>query len=137
MKSACSGMCKMFRSRSFCTCANYSGLCSPLIHSVVSKPRIRLRGCIHCPHMREDKFWHGTVHIIANIVCCVSPALYGLGILPIYIFKTVLSRLIKFIFSSPGLCPWRAYVVTLALASASASTSASALAQCLSFQKCA
>ena len=38
-------------------------------------------------------------------------------------------------FSSPGLCPWRAYVVTQALASASAS--ASALAQCLSFQMCA
>ena len=31
------------------------------------------------------------------------------------------------IFSSPGLCPWRAYVVTQALASASA------LAVCLSF----
>ena len=40
-----------------------------------------------------------------------------------------------FIFSSRGLCPWRAYVVTQALASASAS--ASALAQCLSFQMCA
>ena len=41
------------------------------------------------------------------------------------------SRLI----SSPGLCPWRAYVVTQALASASVSDSA--LAQCLSFQMCA
>ena len=37
----------------------------------------------------------------------------------------------KIFFSSPGLCPWRGYVVTQALASASA------LAQCLSFQMCA
>ena len=33
--------------------------------------------------------------------------------------------------SSPGLCPWRAYVVNQSLASASA------LAKCLSFQRCA
>ena len=37
------------------------------------------------------------------------------------------------IFSSPGLCPWKAYVVIQLLASASASASA----QCLSFQRCA
>ena len=36
--------------------------------------------------------------------------------------------IVFFIFSSRGLCPWRAYVVTQALASVSA------LAQCLSFQ---
>ena len=36
------------------------------------------------------------------------------------------------IFSSPGLCPWRAYVFTQSVASALAS----ALAQCLSFQRC-
>ena len=35
--------------------------------------------------------------------------------------------------SSPGLCPWRAYVITQSLASASVS----ALTQCLSFQRCA
>ena len=35
------------------------------------------------------------------------------------------------VFSSPGLCSWRAYVVTQLLASASV------LAQCLSFQRCA
>ena len=35
------------------------------------------------------------------------------------------------VFSSPGLSPWRAYVVTQSLVSATVS----ALAQCLSFQR--
>ena len=45
------------------------------------------------------------------------------------------SRWRQHLFSSPGLYPWRAYVVTQSLAMASVSASASLLAQCFKFSK--
>ena len=67
---------KMDRFRSFCACAKYHlGLCSPFIHFVVSNDSVSGQQKpwsawvdahadlgLHCLHMPEDMFSHGTAH---------------------------------------------------------------------------
>ena len=72
----------MCRFRSSCTCAKYhQGLCSPFVHSVVSKESASRQGrpwsnCadeqadlgLRCLHMPKDTFSHGAVQPIYQII---------------------------------------------------------------------